>query len=306
MLPQVARAKAAVAIALLASACGSPPAHGDASFGVDAGAPAHDAGAVDASRVDAGPIDPAYDPTGLPCDVARVIGEHCTICHTRPLAGDAPFPLVTHEDLVADLIAGQPSSQVAGIALGEMQSGAMPPGPAPRVPAADVQIVADWVSAGAPAGTTQCASTSPYEGTTTCTSGAHWTMGEVASPLMHPGTGCLGCHAASATPPVPAGTLAGTVYASVHEPDDCDGVAGTDGDPIVVSVVDHDGHTISATVNAAGNFYATDPVALPIASATVTYQGRTRAMASAQPSADCNTCHTETGLSGAPGRIVLP
>lgn len=267
---------------------------------------ARDAASVDAPMPDAGPIDPAYDVTGVPCDVARVLGEHCTVCHTRPLAGDAPFPLVTYAELTEELIPGQPSSSIAPIVAAQMQSGAMPPGPAPHVPSADAQIVADWVSAGAPPSTASCPPTSPYEGTSTCTSGATWTRADEASPLMHPGGACLDCHARSAMPPSPVGTLAGTVYASVHEPDDCNGAPGSTADPIVITVRGHDGQMVQATVNEAGNFYTTDPVALPIEWATVTYQGRTRAMASAQASADCNACHTEAGRSGAPGRIVLP
>ncbi len=33
---------------------------------------------------------------------------------------------------------------------------------------------------------------------------------------------------------------------------------------------------------------------------------RVRAMSAAQMSGDCNSCHTQTGVSGASGRITLP
>jgi hypothetical protein len=40
--------------------------------------------------------------------------------------------------------------------------------------------------------------------------------------------------------------------------------------------------------------------------AKVTYMGRERAMATAQTSGDCNSCHTQNGTMSAPGRILLP
>jgi hypothetical protein len=38
----------------------------------------------------------------------------------------------------------------------------------------------------------------------------------------------------------------------------------------------------------------------------VRYQGRVRAMTTPQSTGDCNSCHTEQGAKGAPGRIMLP
>jgi hypothetical protein len=40
--------------------------------------------------------------------------------------------------------------------------------------------------------------------------------------------------------------------------------------------------------------------------AKLTYLGRERIMATAQTSGDCNLCHTQSGTSAAPGRIILP
>ncbi|MGD0679831.1 MAG: hypothetical protein ABSC94_30975 [Polyangiaceae bacterium] len=40
--------------------------------------------------------------------------------------------------------------------------------------------------------------------------------------------------------------------------------------------------------------------------ATITYNGKTAAMTTPQMTGDCNSCHTEQGANGAPGRIVLP
>lgn len=247
-----------------------------------------------------------HELTGVPCDVAQVLGTHCTVCHTQPPTGGAPLALLTRDDLIFELAPGDPTSTIGALALEDMQRGIMPPPPSTPVPAADIQIFADWVAAGMPAGPATCPGTSPYDGPTTCTSGSRWTDGDDGSELMHPGGACLTCHATVSNPPDPQPTMGGTVYPSAHEPDDCNGVFGDATDPIVVTVRDHDGNTISATANGAGNFLSYDPIALPIEWATVTYQGRTRAMASPQPSADCNTCHTERGTLGAPGRILLP
>ena len=34
--------------------------------------------------------------------------------------------------------------------------------------------------------------------------------------------------------------------------------------------------------------------------------GKMSAMASAQTTGDCNSCHTTTGAEGAPGRVLIP
>lgn len=290
-------ARAAWATALLLAACADegrglagPP---DGARDVDAGT---DAGPPDATLVHA--------PSGLPCDVETLLGTHCTLCHTEPPQTGAPFPLLTYAQLTA--IAAPTTMTYADLCVVEMSAGRMPPAPTPRATAAQIAVLQDWISAGMPAGTSVCTDTTPWDGPSTCTSGTHWTQGDDSSPLMHPGRACLDCHATAPNPPDPQGTMAGTVYPSIHEPDDCDGVHGMSADPIEVSVVDHDGQVVSAIANTAGNFFSSTPLTLPIRSATVRYQGRTLTMASAQPSADCNLCHTEGGTLGAPGRILLP
>jgi hypothetical protein len=269
---------------------GPPDGSHDVDGGTDAGTP------PDATLIHA--------PSGLPCDVETLLGTNCTICHTQPPQTGAPFPLLTHAQLTA--VAAPTTMTYAQLCVTEMTAGRMPPPPTPRATAAEIAVLQDWITAGMPAGTTACTDTTPYDGASTCTSGTHWTQGDDSSPDMHPGGACLACHSTASSPPDPIGTMAGTVYPSIHEPDDCNGVPGTTTDPIVVSVLDRNRQTITATVTASGNFFASSPVALPIRSATVTYQGRTRTMASAQVSADCNSCHTEGGTLGAPGRILLP
>src|SRR5438445_547285 len=60
--------------------------------------------------------------------------------------------------------------------------------------------------------------------TVTCSSTTYWDTTAAASELMHPGKTCIGCHAATGGPSY---TIAGTVYPTMHEPDDCNGVDGT-------------------------------------------------------------------------------
>lgn len=133
---------------------------------------------------------------------------------------------------------------------------------------------------------------------TTCTSGATWTRGDRGSASMHPGAACIACHK---TERGPTFTIAGTVYPSGHEPDDCNGVAG--GASVVVT--DANGKVATLTVNAAGNFYSSTALTPPY-SAKVVKGGVERAMVATQQSGDCNSCHTLDGTNNAPGRIVSP
>ena len=70
-------------------------------------------------------------------------------------------------------------------------------------------------------------------------------------------------------------------------------------------IVDAANRTITLTPNAAGNFYYTGAVTFPF-HAKITYQGRERIMTAAQSNGNCNSCHTQNGANGAPGRILLP
>jgi hypothetical protein len=99
------------------------------------------------------------------------------------------------------------------------------------------------------------------------------------------------------------------VYPSAHEPDTCDGVNAPDGgveapDAEVV-VTGSDGTTISLSINAAGNFFTTYSLSAPF-TAKVVNGDLERAMTETTTDGDCNSCHTESGDNGAPGRITLP
>lgn len=121
---------------------------------------------------------------------------------------------------------------------------------------------------------------------------------------MHPGGTCIACHTSRGEGPRFA--LAGTVFPSGREVDDCNGLGSLPSDPIVVEVTDAAGQVITMAPNAAGNFYEQrGAVTFPI-TAVVRYQGRERRMATPVPSGDCNGCHTVRGAMAAPGRIVAP
>jgi hypothetical protein len=128
----------------------------------------------------------------------------------------------------------------------------------------------------------------------------HWTSGDEESPQMHPGGACIACHSRGEGPRF---SVAGTVFPTAHEPTDCYGVEG--GSDVHVEITDAAGSVLTLSVNAAGNFYSTKTVAYPFHAKVVT-MGQERAMGAAQATGDCNSCHTETGKNGAPGRIMLP
>jgi hypothetical protein len=148
----------------------------------------------------------------------------------------------------------------------------------------------------------------PFLAPPSCTSGIQWTGGTRESPDMQPGEPCVACHTRGEAPRLAFG---GTVYPTAHEPSQCYGA--TKGGATVV-VTDANGKSVTATVNAAGNFFARATAALtaPL-KAKVVFMGRERIMLSAVPSGDCNVCHTQQGTTTlatpsipAPGRIILP
>jgi hypothetical protein len=133
----------------------------------------------------------------------------------------------------------------------------------------------------------------PFSVPETCTSGTTWRSG--TGPTMRPGEACFSCHSSGFA-------IAGTVYPTGHEPDDCNG-AGSAGALVVVT--DANGQEHELTVNQAGNFTLSGSLAVPY-TARVVLGTAERAMGSSQSSGNCNGCHTQSGSNGAPGRIVLP
>lgn len=211
--------------------------------------------------------------------------------------------LVTYADLTAPAVT-DPTKTVAEMCLVRMQDTTkpMPPSPASSATAAQIATMQAWIAAGTPMGTCSGGGTgNPYDTPTQCTSATYYSPNGDESSRMAPGDTCVSCHAQSGGE-APSFTIAGTVYPTAHEPTNCNGanVSGA-----TVTITDANGATITVTVNSVGNFYTTKPVATPF-HAVVQYAGNTRAMVAAQTTGDCNSCHTESGASGAPGRIMLP
>lgn len=114
---------------------------------------------------------------------------------------------------------------------------------------------------------------------------------------MSPGLACLSCHGNGNGPSF---ALAGTVYSQPHEQDNCLGVATG----VTVQVTDANGKVTTLTPNSAGNFSLSGrtALALPYTVKLLGSKGE-KPMATPQSIGDCNTCHTQQGVSGAPGRI---
>jgi mono/diheme cytochrome c family protein len=115
---------------------------------------------------------------------------------------------------------------------------------------------------------------------------------------MHPGRSCISCHASKGEGP--SFTVAGTVYGAAGQADDCAGVQG-----VTVELTDAKGAVTTLTSNAAGNFFTEKSLVMPYTARVLTATGE-RKMFGAQSNGDCAACHTATGASGAPGRILSP
>ncbi len=240
---------------------------------------------------------------GLPCDVAALLQKNCWGCHGATPAGGAPVSLVSHADLSK---AAPQGGTWAARSLSRMQDATrpMPPKPAPAVSAAEVATFSAWVTGGLPMMRCDIKMDDPFSAPPICTSGTSWNRGNRESPKMNPGKACIACHQTNRE--APRFLAAGTVYPTAHEPDLCnapsDVVAGA-----VVELTAADGVVRRLPVNSVGNFYleGTSGLTKPYR-ARLLYQGRVRAMATPQQDGDCNGCHTQSGINGAPGRIVLP
>lgn len=241
-----------------------------------------------------------FDITGLPCDVAAMLAASCASCHGATPSGGAPNAITTYEQMMAPSTSA-PNLTVAQLSLQRMKDAKapMPPGGGS---ASDIAVLEGWIAAGTPQGTctTPVAGNGVYNGPTVCTSGTFWTGGDRESSSMHPGAACVSCHSERGEGPR---GIAGTVFPTAHEPDDCNGASGSSG--VTVEITDANGRVTTLKVNGAGNFYSKRSVALPY-TARVVSGTKTRVMTTPQTNMDCNSCHTVGGTSGAPGRIIAP
>lgn len=263
------------------------------------GAPATPDGGRTTALVDA-------SASGLPCGLVALLDRYCVSCHSSPPAPGVIGSLATYDDLVATA-KSDPSKMVAELALSRIRDGSMPPPPTTSPPASDVASLASWIAEGMPRDACTmpidagASIPNPYDTPLQCTSGSTWAGGDSESPNMHPGGACIGCHS---TGEGPRFAIAGTVFPTAHEPYDCNGSNGTT-EGIVITITDSTGNVVNLNANGVGNFYYRGALSPPY-HAKITAAGRERAMSAAQASGDCNSCHTTTGMSGAPGRIMAP
>ncbi len=293
----------------LASSCGDGAPNlgpkGDLSYVQGDAATDHDATLVvpdapDSSAQDAGTASASAK--GLPCDVDALLQASCRSCHGAKPIGGAPMSLLGYDDLAAPS-KSDPSQSYAERSLAEMQAGTMPIGMA--LASSAVAPFAAWLKAGMPRGTcgadVDAGAADPFGTPVMCSSAQQWTFGDRGSSLMHPGGACIDCHTRSGGEG-PVFALAGTVYPTAHEPDDC---YGSSASGVTIEITDALGTVHTLTPNGSGNFSSKSAIRTPY-TAQVRYQGRTRAMATPQRSGDCNGCHTQDGSQDAPGRILLP
>jgi hypothetical protein len=243
---------------------------------------------------------------GLPCDIANILSTHCQQCHSNPPIAGAPMALMTYGDLVAPA-RSDPTKSAGAMALSRMQDATrpMPPAPATPVTAGEIASMQTWVSAGLPPGSCADAGApasdagNPFGSPPVCTSGRIAAGPE--GPTMNPGQACIACHATNEAPDF---IVAGTVYPTAHEPNNCVSTAPSAANATVV-IVDANNRTFTLPVNAAGSFYSSTAIAKPF-HAKVVVGTSERSMLATQTSGDCNGCHTQNGANSAPGRILLP
>lgn len=268
-----------------------------------------------------GSSPPASD---LPCDLAAVLAAKCVSCHGAPLSGGATFTLTSRADLVAPspTWAGQ---TIAQRSLVRMQAATSPMPPAgPAATAAELATLQSWIAAGTPAGS--CGTGDGGVAPLTCASASTWNYGNSESFDMNPGLACQACHLGNnflnqnpyhARKPSLAFFFMGTIYPGLNERNTCNAQppAGVN-----IQILGPDGGVFTELVPspASGNFasdgypgYSTglsmynSAVPLPY-TVRVTANNKTMVMTTPATTGDCNQCHTERGLNGAPGRVVWP
>jgi hypothetical protein len=194
----------------------------------------------------------------------------------------------------------------AQVGLLRMQSttSPMPPAPASPATAAEVATLQNWVnsgySSGSCSGDAGAPTPDPLNAAPTCTSKITQNGGSEGSSSMAPGRACISCHSGSGGE-APKFVIAGTLYPTGHEPDNCNGANGAK-----VVVTGSNGTVITLTPNSVGNFYTSTTLPPPYQAKVVNSAGVERVMTSTASTGDCNSCHTQSGANGAPGRVTLP
>jgi cytochrome c553 len=239
-----------------------------------------------------------------PPDVLALMQKDCQTSGCHSGNPSAP-PLLSYANLTAKSKV-DPTKSVAERALARMQDKTSPMPPSGQLAAATIAPFQTWVNGGMkPVACTGSvdggvdAGPSEFDVPAKCTNGQS-TAGEGST--MDPGRACGGCHGFS---------VAGTVYPTAHEPNNCKGVAGSGaaaGTKVVVT--DSKGKSTQLTVNSAGNFLSSSSFSAPFTVKVVAANGHERSMLTKLTSSmgDCNSCHTQSGTGNpkAPGRILMP
>lgn len=256
-----------------------------------------DIGAVSHAPAPTEPIvTPEATTRGLPCDVATFVQQHCAECHGSPPRAGALTTLTSRDELVAPY-EGRP---LAVVSLERMHDAVTPMPTEGLLAESEFAAFTKWVDDGMPEGSCSSVTGAP-DIELTCTSASFWTEGDdEGDEQMTPGKACISCHVEEGDD-APLFSAGGTVYPTLHEPDNC---LGTMPSPTQVILTGADGKKHTLAVNRAGNFMSETRIALPY-TATVVRDGKTRTMKAAQNDGDCNGCHTAEG-GEAPGRIVAP
>jgi hypothetical protein len=253
----------------------------------------------------------AYANDGLPCDIDDILTAFCRSCHGPTPIGGAPQSMTSRADLLA------PSNSLPGKTLAEASldrltdpSAPMPPAPASGLSVDQIEVWADWIDEGMPAGDCRKndATNDPFADVAQCSSGRMFV--DEGFELMRPGGACRSCHASgSGDFAGPLFTFSGTIYPTAHEPNECFGTDGTTVD-VRVEMSDANGQSLSLPVNLAGNFFVfPDEVPAgfdPPWTAKIVANGIERVMLTPVVDGDCNLCHTQAGTQNAPGRLVAP
>jgi hypothetical protein len=240
------------------------------------------------------------------CQVFTILQEQCWTCHGTTLHDTATDRLLTIADLQAPSVIDPSVSNATRAAIRmETAKDPMPPGKTVTATADEIAIFKAWIAAGYPTATCGDGIKDPYAAPVQC-SGTQLAINQQEGEDMNSGRACNTCHEqvnAEQGGDAPLFTLAGTIFPTAHEPDDCRSPAAKGA---IVEITDSKGKVVTVTANEAGNFfYKENDLVFPY-QARVTFEGRERVMVLPQTNGSCNDCHTETGKQDAPGRVLLP
>ena len=248
--------------------------------------------------------------------------KYCLECHRDPPIKNAPFPIVTRADLLAEpSISTVPTVAQRALIRMRSPSSPMPPlatdgGTRPRPSAAELDAFARWIDAGFPgvgtcsdfdAGTEDAgaADAGPDDAgfPTTCASNAFYDpFNEPPGELMNPGLPCPTCHFDNQLFYV-VFPYAGTVMAGPHEKDRCKSPPPPGA---TVEILELDGGLFwSWLANSSGSFRTMDAGPSPYVARLIN-DGGTKVSTTTHTSGNCNSCHTEQGTNGATGRLTWP